>query len=295
MHCQIEKQPAQKSNLRRCAVFKIDLNGRFVYVDNLTEQLLGLPDDKLFGRSIQEFVDEDSYATLLSIVKNRNHYETSFEAADIVFIDTRGKRRTLGVVVSLNFIGGSPANFQIVAISASEHAQEHIDPAFSNDINELLFDYVSDLDTDMNWQKLSGIFLKINEIEQVGIYMYEKEKLNLLVSASQPSCVEKGPDLTITDEKHLKVATLKIPYMDSVFIDDSLSADSASHELTELCYPLVHRKHCWGLLRIILKGDIPMVSSILRSSADFLGNALYSFINEMRAGVLLQKSNNPSG
>ncbi len=42
-----------------CAVFKIDLRGRFVYIDDETEELLGLTREELFGKSIYEFISND--------------------------------------------------------------------------------------------------------------------------------------------------------------------------------------------------------------------------------------------
>ena len=54
------QQSHSEIGFKRCAVCKIDLKGRFVYIDERTEHLLGLTKEDLFGKNIIEFLDEPS-------------------------------------------------------------------------------------------------------------------------------------------------------------------------------------------------------------------------------------------
>ena len=49
---------------RRCAVCKVDLKGRFVYIDEEIENLLGYTKEELFGKSLSDFLDETSIVLL---------------------------------------------------------------------------------------------------------------------------------------------------------------------------------------------------------------------------------------
>lgn len=106
--------PKSKAGFDRCAVCKIDLKGRFVYVDERIEALLGHSKDELFGRSITSFVDTHSASLIASLLEERNHYETFFEHARFTVVNARGEPTDIDAVVSLNFIAGNPANFQMI-------------------------------------------------------------------------------------------------------------------------------------------------------------------------------------
>lgn len=100
----------------RCAVFKIDLKGRFVYIDDETEELLGFPRDELFGRSIYEFISNDSHQILDHILARRNRYESFYESLPLKVRTADGELRQFETVISLNFITGNPVNYQLILV-----------------------------------------------------------------------------------------------------------------------------------------------------------------------------------
>ena len=102
------------TGFRRCAVCKIDLRGRFVYVDGQVEELLGYSKEELFGRRIADFLGQNSQHLVAQLINERNHYETFFDAADVELIRRDGQAVSTRAVASLNFIAGNPVNFQLV-------------------------------------------------------------------------------------------------------------------------------------------------------------------------------------
>jgi len=100
----------------RCAVFKIDLKGRFVYIDDETEELLGFPRDELFGRSIYEFISNDSHQILDRVLARRNRYESFYESLPLRVRAADGELRQFETVISLNFIAGNPVNYQLILV-----------------------------------------------------------------------------------------------------------------------------------------------------------------------------------
>ena len=108
-----------KAGFDRCAVCKIDLKGRFVYVDERVEALLGQSKDELFGRPITNFVDSHTSQLIESLLEERNHYETFFDHARFTIVNSKGDPVEIAAVVSLNFIAGNPVNFQMVLRSPS--------------------------------------------------------------------------------------------------------------------------------------------------------------------------------
>jgi PAS domain S-box-containing protein len=48
----------QDTAVRRCAVCRVDLRGRFVYVDDKVQDLLGYSMEELFARPVVDFVLE---------------------------------------------------------------------------------------------------------------------------------------------------------------------------------------------------------------------------------------------
>ena len=81
------KQGQTSKKKRRCPVLKIDLKGRFVNIDDLTAELLGIQAENLFGKSIEEFLDEESYQKLLEIFHSGSRFDTCHESVDLNVID----------------------------------------------------------------------------------------------------------------------------------------------------------------------------------------------------------------
>jgi len=62
--------------IERCALCKIDLKGRFAYLDEEFMSLTGYSDEELLGKPISKILDADSGELIRSLVTDRNHYDT---------------------------------------------------------------------------------------------------------------------------------------------------------------------------------------------------------------------------
>ncbi len=102
------------AGLVRCAVCKIDLKGRFVYVDDKIESLLGHTKEHLFGKELQNFLEVPSRELIKDLLAGRNHYETFYDSVRIILIDSQSRHVPARAVIWLNFIAGNPVNFQLV-------------------------------------------------------------------------------------------------------------------------------------------------------------------------------------
>jgi PAS domain S-box-containing protein len=108
------------SLVSRCAVCKIDRKGRFVYLDDETEKLLGLSQVELFAKPFADFLDPNDHETIDEITSQFNRYESFYDAATVTIIDSQGKRIPATVVVSLNFAAGNPVNYEIIINTAAQ-------------------------------------------------------------------------------------------------------------------------------------------------------------------------------
>ena len=97
-----------------CAVFKIDFKGRFVYIDDETEELFGLSREELFGKSLYEFISDESHSVLDAVLRRHNRYESFYEAAPLTIRDAAERLRRVMCVITLNFISGNPVNYQFI-------------------------------------------------------------------------------------------------------------------------------------------------------------------------------------
>ena len=105
-----------KSISAACAVFKIDLKGRFVYIDDETEELFGLTREELFGKSIYEFISGDAHQVLDTVMGHHKRYESFYESLPLTLREADGQFRQLKAVVTLNFISGNPVNYQFILL-----------------------------------------------------------------------------------------------------------------------------------------------------------------------------------
>lgn len=99
---------------KRCAVCKIDLKGRFVYVDDATERLTGYTKEELFGKSFLDMVTENDQPVVKHVLYQRSHYESFYDSVRIEIIGRNKSPRPAAAIFSLNFIAGNPVNFQVI-------------------------------------------------------------------------------------------------------------------------------------------------------------------------------------
>ncbi|HVP07326.1 MAG TPA: PAS domain S-box protein [Candidatus Acidoferrum sp.] len=102
------------ARVKRCAVCKIDLKGRFVFIDDASEQLFGRTKEDLFGRPFVNFVSEADKEVVRLILNQRNHYESFFERTPLELVCSDGRQVPAIAVISLNYLAGIPVNFQII-------------------------------------------------------------------------------------------------------------------------------------------------------------------------------------
>ena len=274
MNSPVTDPRAVERRLKRCAVFKIDLKGRFVYIDDLTEEILHCPRENLFGRDIKGFLSEESYTTLKTIFQRCRHYETFFEAVELNFVNSQGEGQLYDAVISLNFIAGNPANYQVVLLPPIRSAATGTDAYLFGTLRETLTDSIAGTSTNIDWQSITMSILKHPAILQNGIYEYDGNRLRLLGASSvdYPYRIDFGDieqsreefDAQNTAGENIKCTLLSINEQDGA-------------KLADLWYSLVCRGEKWGMLRIICRGDYQQLDTELRNLSRFLGNALYSF------------------
>ncbi|MFH1700631.1 MAG: ATP-binding protein [Candidatus Zixiibacteriota bacterium] len=170
----------QHGSASRCAVFKIDLKGRLVYIDEQTEDLFGLSCEELFGKSIFDFISSSSRRTLDQIMFHHNRYESFFQAVQLSYNLRDGKLHQIDTVLTLNFIGGSPANYQLILLptqSVHEIQTENIEKEFL----KLLDQDIENIDLN----KLARLLCMAGEYAEAEFYFPNRRK-QLVTIASFP-------------------------------------------------------------------------------------------------------------
>ncbi len=122
------------ARVKRCAVCKIDLKGRFVFIDDASEQLFGRTKEDLFGRPFVNFVSEADKEVVRLILNQRNHYESFFERTPLELVCSDGRQIPAIAVISLNYLAGIPVNFQIIINANDEPERRQVSVA--NEANE---------------------------------------------------------------------------------------------------------------------------------------------------------------
>lgn len=100
--------------ITRCALCKIDLKGRFVFIDDLAETLLGYTKEELFGKTFKEFLSESDQELFFHVMRQQRTYETSFDSMSVTLVTPSRPPMPANIIVTLGFIAGNPVNFQII-------------------------------------------------------------------------------------------------------------------------------------------------------------------------------------
>ncbi|MGH8015628.1 MAG: PAS domain-containing protein, partial [Candidatus Zixiibacteriota bacterium] len=103
--------------LQRCAVCKIDLKGRFAFIDEEFLELTGYTYEELLGKPLSGVLDSAGQHLINQLLSERSHYETVYDSAPMTFIDKNRQPIRVTVIMFLNFIGGNPVNFQLIITS----------------------------------------------------------------------------------------------------------------------------------------------------------------------------------
>ena len=183
-----------RARIKKCAVCKIDLKGRFVYIDDEIEKILGQTKEELFGKSFLDFLEESDHEVLNELLVQRNHYETFFESTEIILLNRDRVRIPAGVVVSLNFIAGNPVNFQIVINTHREISVEANVSADSTGETDTFLKELLASGLPVNREEFARLAREYTEAEAVLIY--ENDNNVLKYTAGTPLLETNNQEIT---------------------------------------------------------------------------------------------------
>lgn len=175
------------TGFKRCSVCKIDLKGRFVFVDEGVEQLLGCSQEELFGRSFLDFLDQRSQQLVSTLLNNRNHYETFYDSTTLTLIDSKNHKIVASVVASLNFAAGNPVNFQLI-IHYMEPGDEIIIADTDRADDRAFIRYLANNSGTDQWRSLLGALIEYADCSHIAVYIVNGDHLE------PRSCITKGFD-----------------------------------------------------------------------------------------------------
>jgi hypothetical protein len=254
----------------RCPVFKIDLRGRFVNVDDLTAGILGYEPEYYFGKSIEEFLDEKSFESIQSILALGRNYETFYKSVNLTFIDADRNTHSFESVISLNFIGGNPANFQFILTNISS---ERISIAEKREEKEIssgdqLIRLIARVENDIDWNELSGVLLNYPNIIQVAIYLAAADRLIQVADKAIDADDRPKIDLSKVDQSFFN------SFLNSEIDIPANNKPEADNNMVDYCLPLIWNGEKWGMVRFITDCESSELSEWLISLAGFVGNSL---------------------
>jgi hypothetical protein len=208
--------------IQRCAVCKIDLKGRFSFIDKEFLDLTGYSDEELLGKPVEPFFEVSSRDLISKLLNEGSHYETIYNSAPLTIINKNHETVKVSATMFLNFIGGNPANFQFILsshvipqrVKAVETTDPVIDQSYPNFVSDL-----AEIKSDRDWQKIVDCILAFSSAGQAALYRFEKGSLVPLATRIDDSQAEfTGTKISDTTELHEKVAKTEADY---IFTDES--------------------------------------------------------------------------
>jgi len=163
-----------------CAVFKIDFKGRFVYIDDETEDLFGLTREELFGKSIYDFISSECHQVLDTILGHHNRYESFYESLPLTIRESEGEYRRLEAVMTLNFIAGNPVNYQFILIP---DRSAEVTPAVNWE--RRLLEIIQSPPEQIDFNQVAEMFCTIGGYSTGECYLSEEGR-NLEIAGSYP-------------------------------------------------------------------------------------------------------------
>ncbi|MCP4683940.1 MAG: PAS domain S-box protein [bacterium] len=231
------------SLVSRCAVCKIDRKGRFVFLDDETEKLLGLSQVELFAKPFADFLDPADHEVINEMTSQFNRYESFYDAAPVTVINSHGKRIRATVVVSLNFAAGNPVNYEIIINTVSAPKLPESKPV-AEDGSRRFLRSLRDLQPPSESPAAATAIVEAlhNYIrsQSVGLYDASEETPRMIASIGEapPDPAEfEGLDsqcyTTVLEISGEEEYLLKVRFDDSV-IDDELASARERAELAAL-------------------------------------------------------------
>ncbi|KAA3635463.1 MAG: PAS domain-containing protein [Calditrichaeota bacterium] len=202
-----ESTTQKLSCVNRCAVCKVDLKGKFVYIDDEVEKLFAYPKEELFGKELVEYLDDNSRDIIENILNQRNNYETFFDSTTITIIKKDGSRADLNVICTLNFIAGNPVNFQI--IFDPSHSFVTSDSSRNSNPSNVSEQEIVEIDHDVlfDYGKLIEALYSVSQATNAVLYAVDDTKFEIVAVTSEDeaddSVLEK---LTLISSLHVDFA-----------------------------------------------------------------------------------------
>jgi len=261
----------QEKKLVRCPVFRIDLKGRFVNVDDLTEKFFGYPSEYYFGKNISEFLDESSQLIVEEILSTGRHFETFFKSVNLSFVDANRNTNDVGAVISLNFIGGNPANYQFILTSAfpAQLGDMIAEEEAESDL-ERIARSLFDLGGEIDWNGFAKTVCTGENVLYGAFYVYDEGSLSILGEAFRPGS-ESGVEPSGEDQRHIDVASKRQPL---------IPGGENSGDNFEYCFPLICRDRAWGILRLYTDLSDQDIFDRYNTISGILGGSLYPYIRD---------------
>ena len=180
--------------ITRCALCKIDLKGRFVFIDDLAETLLGYTKEELFGKTFKEFLSESDQELFFHVMRQQRTYETSFDSMSVMLVTPSKPPMPATIIVTLGFIAGNPVNFQII-IQVDQTQRMAVS---SVDESPYYHRFVSAVLSMNGSLSLSDVLEPLREFVgaiAVGLYSVDGDKIETLASAPREIQVPTSIDV----------------------------------------------------------------------------------------------------
>jgi len=246
---------------QRCAVCKIDLKGRFAFIDEEFLALTGYSYEELLGKPASGILEPASRDLINRLISGRSHYEAVYDSAPLTLISKNKQSLGVTAIMFLNFSGGNPVNFQLIL---STHAISQRVKAASVDDN-LLTEFIRKLaaiDTTNDWQGILNALLKLSSAGQAGWYGFDSRHLVPMATVTDESdAAFAGKELTAATDWHLKIAESGEEYnfTDGKSVQKAVeSNDSAPNEFITT-FRVHNDKY---VLRLIYGSDVASIESV---------------------------------
>lgn len=203
------------SVLQRCAVCKIDLKGRFAFIDQEFLELSGYSYEELLGKPISGFLDPSSRELVSKLINERSHYEAVYDSAPLTLINKKQESINVSATMFLNFSGGNPVNFQLIlSCHAIPQRVKTETPRPVNDKYSKFLEKIAAIESNEEWEKIVEAVLDFSSAGQAALYRYEKGSLVPMATVTddtQANFVQK--QIADISDLHIKIAETEREYL----------------------------------------------------------------------------------
>ncbi len=185
---------AEIDRITRCALCKIDLKGRFVFIDDRTETLLGYSKEELFGKTFKEFLSEGDHEIFFHVMRQQRTFETAFDSIPVTLQSRTGQSMPATIVVTLGFIAGNPVNYQII-IQTSQSERQAVSAVDESPSYHRFISTVLSMNGSLSLPDVLEPMREFIEAQAVGLYKINDGKLELSASAPRDTQIPTTIDV----------------------------------------------------------------------------------------------------